>query len=219
MRNILLFIGLTFTSGSSLLAQFQQHTFVIEVALNGLSATVNNPPDSSTICPQFPRSGANYIIRQGFIYNSGTLLQCGNHINDYVPCNNIGMVDAIPLPGCGITISNNEGYAQFDDNVIGDWDCRGWFTQNVAEVTEDALFDLSTQTFYFYDIPVIGGEGSITTDGAVFMNIDAPMKRSITGGTGKFKYVFGEVEQQVIGLNDTGMVNIRTTFHIYFIPQ
>lgn len=211
MKKIILNIVLSLILSSSISAQeFQHLIFTVDVALNGISLIANGEVDTDPDCP-YPVAGSDYIIRQGFIYPY-SILDCDNITNSiHFPC--INGIDTM-IYRCGIDIDT--GNAEFPDTVIGDWDCRGWFTQDVASATQ-GIFDLSTQTFNFTDIPDIGGMGSITTDGAVLREFGEEKKRAVVGGTGIFRNVFGEVTQKVIGANFTGTINIRTTFNLYYL--
>jgi len=193
--------------------------FTVEVAINGRSSIKNGPQDTCMINDTIMRinykAGTNYIIREGFIYLNSTI-QCPDTIYGWEPCTNPDNVSFnVPLCG-GVTINDNnpQGIAEYDD-VIGDWDCRGWFTQDLNAAYE-GTFDISTQTFNFTNIPGIGGSGSITTDGAVLQGF-SEIKRSVVGGTGALRYVFGEVRQRAIGVNTTGSMNFRTEFDLYIL--
>lgn len=40
------------------------------------------------------------------------------------------------------------------------------------------------------------------------------MYRVVTGGTGRYRGVIGEVEEEMLGFNATGFENVRFTFKI-----
>lgn len=215
MKKIILYTTFCLFSFSTLNAQspFEYKEFTVDVAINWLSTISNGPVD--TVC-EWQAAGSNYIIRQGIIYTEGTL-DCNGIVEPFEPCNNVDGIPSIDVSYCGV---DSTGAAEFNDDIIGDWDCRGWFTQDVA-IAYQGTFDISTQTFYLDSMAVDGiiGEGSITTDGIVGAAFNVPIKRAIVGGTGAFRYAMGEVVQELIGYNATGGYNIRTTFKLYYISQ
>ncbi len=111
------------------------------------------------------------FVTQGFIYPKGTL-EMGDG------------VDA-------------EGNPQFPDLVIGTWFCRGWHVGNGAR-TETGPVVVTNQIFNFGEK---FGAKTITTDGVELADIGEPVKRAITGGTGRFRRAKGEQVQILEGLN------------------
>ncbi len=111
------------------------------------------------------------FVTQGFIYPKGTL-EMGDG------------VDA-------------EGNPQFPDLVMGTWFCRGWHVGNGAR-TETGPAVVTHQIFNFGEK---FGAQTITTDGVELADIGEPVKRAITGGTGRFKRAKGEQVQILEGLN------------------
>ncbi len=111
------------------------------------------------------------FITQGFIYPKGTL-EMGDG------------VDA-------------EGNPQFPDLVIGKWFCRGWHIGDGAH-TETGPVVITHQLFSFGEKI---GQKTITTDGVELVDVGKPVKRAITGGTGRFRRARGEQVQTFEGLN------------------
>ena len=111
------------------------------------------------------------FVTQGFIYPKGTL-EMGDG------------VDA-------------EGNPQFPDLVMGTWFCRGWHVGNGAR-TETGPVVVTHQIFNFGEK---FGAKTITTDGLELADIGEPVKRAITGGTGRFRRAKGEQVQILEGLN------------------
>ena len=111
------------------------------------------------------------FVTQGFIYPKGTL-EMGDG------------VDA-------------EGNPQFPDLVMGTWFCRGWHVGNGAR-TETGPVVVTHQIFNFGEK---FGAKTITTDGVELADIGKPVKRAITGGTGRFRRAKGEQVQILEGLN------------------
>jgi len=90
---------------------------------------------------------------------------------------------------------------------IGKWVLRGTFNYDFGEIiagAEPAVF--GTQYFLFDDGRVLVTEGphaGLT-----------PQLRALTGGGGAFSGAAGDVVEQVIGTNVTGLFNQRFTFRI-----
>ena len=111
------------------------------------------------------------FVTQGFIYPKGTL-EMGNG------------VDA-------------EGNPEFPDQVIGTWFCRGWHIGDGAHTLTGPVV-ITHQLFNFGEK---FGAQSVTTDGIELADEGEPIKRAITGGTGRFKRARGEQVQTFEGLN------------------
>lgn len=111
------------------------------------------------------------FITQGFIYPKGTL-EMGEG------------VDA-------------DGNPQFPDLVIGTWFCRGWHVGDGARTTTGPVV-ITHQLFNFGEK---FGAKTVTTDGIELADFGVPVKRAITGGTGRFKTARGEQVQVLEGLN------------------
>ena len=111
------------------------------------------------------------FITQGFIYPKGTL-KLGDG------------VDA-------------DGNPQFPDLVIGTWFCRGWHIGDGAH-TQTGPIVITHQIFNFGEK---FGVKTIATDGVELADIGEPIKRAITGGTGRYKRARGEQVQTLEGFN------------------
>jgi hypothetical protein len=89
---------------------------------------------------------------------------------------------------------------------IGDWVCRGNFYFDISEILAGKHPHLfSTQYHMFKDGRGLVHEGP---EGG------APQLRAIIGGMGGFAGAAGEVQEEPIGVNTTGLFNIRYTFKI-----
>ena len=94
-----------------------------------------------------------------------------------------------------------------DTRSIGKWVLRGTFNYDFGEIiggAEPAVF--GTQYFLFNDGRMLVTDGS---HGA-----STPQLRAILGGGGAFSGACGEVTEQVIGTNLTGLFNQRFTFRL-----
>lgn len=88
---------------------------------------------------------------------------------------------------------------------IGTWICRGTFNSDIGDILAGAHPHLySTQLHLFHN-------GSLVHEGP---EGGAPEIRALTGGTGFFSGASGEVLEEPIGVNSTGLFNIRHTFKI-----
>lgn len=102
--------------------------------------------------------------------------------------------------------------AGFEDRVIGEWKCFGWFVGEGMRTKADEIV-VTTQTYRFYGddgrddhddrLVSIGTENVVGGTGAV---------RSITGGAGRRRRAAGEVIQTNVGLNPTNGIN--ATFQV-----
>lgn len=89
---------------------------------------------------------------------------------------------------------------------IGTWICRGTFNSDISEILGGAHPHLySTQLHLFNNGNAFVHEGP--EGGAAFL-------RALTGGIGGFAGAAGEVLEEPIGVNRTGLFNIRHTFRI-----
>src|SRR5262245_15778674 len=86
---------------------------------------------------------------------------------------------------------------------IGQWVCRGAFAYDIGEILQGAEPHLfSTQYHLFKD-----GRG-LVHDGPE----GGKQLRAIVGGMGAYADVYGEVIEEPLGVNATGLFNIRFTF-------
>jgi len=91
--------------------------------------------------------------------------------------------------------------------TIGKWVLRGTFNHDFGEILASAEpFVFGTQYFLFNDGRVLVSEGP---HGGV-----GPQLRAIIGGAGAFRGAAGEVREEIMGVNSTGLFNQRFTFKI-----
>ncbi len=88
---------------------------------------------------------------------------------------------------------------------IGKWICRGTHLVSLTEILDGAPLWVTTHQIYLF--PDDGR--TLTTDG---VEGAIPLSRAVTGGTGAFRHVTGEQQQQFLGLNPRNGVNLRVTF-------
>ena len=126
-----------------------------------------------------PAHGATYIS-QGYIYPDGTLSAEADGVNA-------------------------DGSPEFPDKVLGQWSCYGWYFGDGAHAT-DGPWVLSTQLYQFGSA---WGEATLVSEGYVLANTGGTVSRAITGGTGPFANVRGEMLDTNLGFNETEGGNAR----------
>lgn len=119
------------------------------------------------------------FITQGYLYPAGTLTTTNGVLAD--------------------------GSPEFPDKVLGTWACRGWFVEEGAHATSGPAV-LTTQHYAFGDD---FGNVTFVSEDYELMAPNVPILRGVTGGTGPYASVDGEVEQQFLGFNASEGVNIR----------
>ena len=164
--------------------------FSVDVAMNGTTFfDFEQNPDPARA--GIPPNGSPFII-QGYIYRGGTFELYGDT--------------------SGV---NADGSPQFPDRVIGTWICRGWHLQD-----GDALAGPVVATTQIFDFePDHPGRQILVTDGIELADFDVPFKRAVTGGTGAFNRVAGELVQTYVWeepefLNASGGFNTTFEFRL-----
>lgn len=146
--------------------------------------------DTPPIDPNKPPRYGSPFVTEGYLYPFGTL--AGN---------------TQTTPGNGVLAN---GDPEFPHLLIGRWSCRGWFvgegaaTQSGPLVITHQLFDLGRRP----------GEMTLCTDGIELVDVNVPVLRAVTGGTGRFVNAGGQVEQVFLGTNVTLGVNLRFVFDL-----
>lgn len=98
-----------------------------------------------------------------------------------------------------------DGSPAYPDEVIGRWTCRGWHIGEGAS-TVSGPWVITNQLF---DLKKEYGVLTIITEGYELSDINKPIERAITGGTGKFKRAKGASTQKLLGFNASQGVNVR----------
>lgn len=107
----------------------------------------------------------------------------------------------------GTIPQGNNVFSPDNAGSIGSWICRGTWLVNFADLAAGAspAFD-TTQIYLLPD-----ESKQIFSEG---LEGPQPIFRAITGGTGAVAGIRGEVRQEVLGTNSTGLFNLRFTFHV-----
>ena len=95
---------------------------------------------------------------------------------------------------------------------IGTWITRETFNVDLSQIVAGAHPALSaTQYYLFSPTGVSDGEEALFSEGPEF---GATTHRVVLGGTGRYRGVIGEVQEETLGANSTGFANKRFTFTI-----
>ncbi|MFD3189180.1 hypothetical protein ACFMPD_02760 [Sedimentitalea sp. HM32M-2] len=88
-----------------------------------------------------------------------------------------------------------DGSPAFPDKVIGRWTCDGYFVSDGMRTQTGAIV-ITRQVFEFDNGDILINQGTELVD----VNVKAP--RVITGGTGAFAGMSGEMTQVLLGMSD-----------------
>jgi hypothetical protein len=129
-----------------------------------------------------PAYGTEFVS-QGVIYEYGTLTCDENGCNGVTP----------------------DGTPEFPDKVLGTWTCRGWFIGHGAK-TPTGPWVITTQVYDFGPTP---GREMLISEGSELADLNTPIVRALTGGTGPYSRARGEIAQTMLGLNVVEGVALR----------
>jgi hypothetical protein len=94
---------------------------------------------------------------------------------------------------------------------IGNWVCRATSNFDMEEMLAGAVPHASSSQYFF-----LGDGDAIYSEGP---EGGTTVQRTIIGGTGKYAGIVGEVTEEPIGVNSTGLFNIRFTFKFKKQPR
>jgi hypothetical protein len=95
---------------------------------------------------------------------------------------------------------------------IGTWLTRGTFNVDIGQLEAGAHPALSSTEYYLFSTTGMSdGEEALFSEGPQF---GAKTHRVVLGGTGSYRGVIGEVQEETLGHNSTGFANERFTFTI-----
>lgn len=149
--------------------------------------------DANTFVFQGPTSsagpdyGASFVV-QGVIYPGGTFAANG--------------------PSSGLLA---DGTPEFPDLVVGRWTCQGHFIGD-GIATASGPFVVTMQ-LYDLDLDEPGAD-TLVSQGLELIDLNVPIRRAVTGGTGAFNAAGGDVTQTSIGINATGLFNFTFLFDL-----
>jgi len=108
----------------------------------------------------------------------------------------------------GGTIPTGQGVFSPDNpGSIGDWTCRGVWLVSSGELAGGAAPAFDTSQIYLLpdESKQLFSEG---------LEGPAPTLRAVVGGTGSTSEASGQVRQELLGTNVTGLFNFRFTFKV-----
>jgi hypothetical protein len=103
-----------------------------------------------------------------------------------------------------------DGSPEFPDKVIGEWTCYGWMIGDGGHTTTGEWV-VSTQIYQFGEEY---GNAILVTDGFEIADLNVPVARAITSGTGEFQDVRGEQSQTLLGFTEQMGVNLTVEFQL-----
>ncbi len=99
------------------------------------------------------------------------------------------------------------GEAEFPDLVIGTWTCYGYMIGEGAHATTGEWV-VSTQIYKF------NNGDTVVSNGFEIADLDMPVSRAITGGTGEFASASGEQVQVLHGFTEAMGVNLTVELKV-----
>ena len=108
------------------------------------------------------------------------------------------------------------GQPAYPEKVIGRWICRGVMIGEGAK-TKTGPWVVSTQYYDFFDEPgydpsKFTTSNNLVSEGYELVDLNVAYRRAITGGTGKYKKLQGDVMQELLGFGK--QMNVRARFGI-----
>ena len=122
----------------------------------------------------------NAFVTQGYIYPDGTLV--GDD------------------PGVDVN-----GKPLYPDKVMGEWTCYGYMIGEGAD-TKTGPWAITEQIYSFTDI---AGSETIVSNGYELVDINKPVLRAVTGGTGRYVGSRGQVQQTLLAQTKLHSLTLR----------
>ena len=97
-----------------------------------------------------------------------------------------------------------DGTPEFPDLIIGEWICRGWFVGDGGHSATGPMV-ITTQIYNLGD----DYGSTLVTDGYELADLNIPVARAITGGTGEYSTARGEAVQELLGFTENMGVTLR----------
>jgi hypothetical protein len=140
--------------------------------------------DETLVHPDGMPAYGNPFVTEGYLYPLGTL----SGSNGVLP----------------------DGKPEFPAKVIGTWVCRGYMIGDGAHTTTGPWV-ISTQTYNFgRDF----GKVTLVTEGYELADLNVPVTRAISGGTGPLRAARGEQSQTLLGFTAQMGVNLRVALDV-----
>jgi hypothetical protein len=113
------------------------------------------------------------------------------------------------------TIPLGDGFDIATPGDMGTWHCRGTFNFDWSEILAGKEPHVATiQQYHFGSPGDFLAPDSLRSEGMEGVHAAPHSSRVVYGGIGKFRGVIGEVKQETLGLNSTGLFNYRFTFKV-----
>ena len=122
----------------------------------------------------------NAFITQGYIYPVGTLV--GDD------------------PGVDVN-----GKPLYPDKVMGEWTCYGYMIGDGGD-TKTGPWAITEQIYSFAET---AGSETVVSNGYELVDINKPVLRAVTGGTGRYVGSRGEVQQTLLAITKLHSVTLR----------
>ena len=103
-----------------------------------------------------------------------------------------------------------DGSPEFPDKVLGEWTCYGWMVGDGMHTMTGPI--VATTQIFRLDEGYAGA--TIVTDGFELADINLPVERVVTGGTGQLQNATGKQVQVLTGMTEYMGVNLRVEFHL-----
>ncbi|MGB5812860.1 MAG: hypothetical protein WBG86_20175 [Polyangiales bacterium] len=115
-----------------------------------------------------------------------------------------------------------DGSPAHPEMVIGIWTCRGHFVGDGAKTTSGPWV-VSTQLYDFFETPgydpgKASGRHNLIAEGNEIADVGVTVVRSVTGTTGRARTPGKNLEQQLLGFNESGGVDLRVVLPVGFAP-
>jgi hypothetical protein len=113
------------------------------------------------------------------------------------------------------TIPMGNGFDIDTPGDIGSWSCRGTFHFDRSEfLTGKQPHQATIQQYHFGAPGDFLAPDSLRSEGMEGVSSAPFTSRVVYGGTGEYRGVIGEVKQETLGRNSTGLFNFRFTFKV-----
>jgi hypothetical protein len=122
-----------------------------------------------------------------------------------------GIVNGKIYPGGTIAAGNGLDIDTLTGS-IGTFITKDTFNVDFSQILAGAHPGLSSTEYYLFSpTGALDGEEALMSEGPAF---GATTHRVVLGGTGRYRGVIGEVQQETLGFNTSGFANFRFTFTV-----
>jgi hypothetical protein len=102
-----------------------------------------------------------------------------------------------------------DGSPESPDKVIGHWSCFGWWLGDDVHVSSAPWLNS-----HLFNCGPVWGEAMLASEGYSSDDLEVPLNRALTGGTGPYEGVTGVQVETNLGLNPSGGMNFRHEIRI-----